>query len=467
MGKHYKPNKELQDLVNCFEDSLRQQADTFFPEEEFEQLIEYYESIPNYKKALLASKRAVNLFPFSGSFYIKLAQIYFQLNQYNEVWNALEQAKIYENTSSEILLLEADLLCVTEDYAEAIELLNQLFDYVNTDEKADVLLEIADVHEMASQSEELGKILQEILVHYPENEEAIHRFWSFTVDQHHYEQSTEFFKQLVDDRPYNFLAWYYLAKCYDEIGLLEQAIIAYEYCLAINDYYFAYWDYGFCLQELERWQDAIEHYTEMQEKFDEEVSVKMEIGICYREQKRYPASISEFFSAKSLSNDNHKRAECEFQIAKVFLLMEDYHSAKSHFNASVQLNPKKTRYWNHLGNLFMSLEQYSEALNCFVQSLAKNDIQAKQWINLATCYQMLDTKELAIDSLKRAIELLPNHVKLNYTYAAYLLHYGYHQSGLNALETALSLDSSKKKIIFALFPELKKNSEIMYLLDQF
>lgn len=468
MSKKFHPkDKLLQELVSWFEQSVKDQTGEFFPEEDLEQLIEYYESLPDYEKAFMAVNRAIELFPFSGSFYVKKAQLYFHAKDFDKAWETIEQAKIYESQSAELLLLQVDLLSAEGEFKTAIERLRELMQVVSPEERIDVLLEIADVYDMANKPKRLGKTLQEVLRHRPQNEEALHRYWNFVIDHETFEIGIEFFQELIDKTPYNFLAWYYLAKCYEEISLFEKAIESYEYSLAINEYYFAYWDYCLCLQTMEEWDKAISTYKEMLDQFDQDTSLYIEIGNCEKKKANYPEAIKYYLEAKQNASEINKQATCEYLIGSTYEDCGDLIAAINHYQKAIELRAGKTRYWNALARCYMKQNRFEDASNCLLQSLAKKDNQPKQWMKLATCYYELGAQDLLFDTLHRAHSLLPSHVKLSYQYAGYLLKNGFVQSGLMQLEHALALDSSKKKHIFALFPELKNRQDVMQLCDQF
>lgn len=468
MSKKFHPKDQLlQELVSSFEESIHNDTNVFIAEEDLDQLIEYYESLPNYEKAFLAVQRGIDLFPYSGSFHLKKAQLYFQVKEYQDAWDAIETAKVFDSTSTEILLLQSDLFCVEANYKSAISMLKQLSSVVSSNERVDVWLEIADVYSMANKSEELGKALQKVLNAKPLNEEALHRYWNHISETQSFSTGISFFEEIIDKMPYNFLAWYYLAKAHQEINQYDDAIESYEYSLAINSYYFAYWDFGMCLQESNNWVKATSVYDEMLDKFDQDTSIYIELAICEKNLGNKHQAIDYLEKAKTQTKDKHKKANCEYQMGAVYEFFEDYANAVKSYQNALEIRPTKSKYWNALGTCFLNNNRIEDASNCFFQSLDCNDEQPKQWLKLATCYFKLDATDQLLDTLQKAQAIFPDHVKLNYYYAAYLIQLGYSQSGLLQLDYALNLDASKKNYIFALFPELNNQMNVIQLCDQF
>ncbi len=468
MSKKFHPkDKLLQELVSWFEESVLNESNTFIPEEDLEQLIEYYESLPNYEKAFLVVQRGTDLFPYSGGFHLKKAQLYFHVKEYQEAWNAVQQAIIFDSHSADILLLQADLYSAEGKYDDAIDMLHQLSKVVSPNERVDVWLEIADVYSMANQSKQLGKALEQVLKAMPLNEEALHRYWNHIIDNQTFDSGIVFFKKIINKQPYNFLAWYYLAKCNEEIQNFEQAIESYEFSLAINSYYFAYWDFGLCLQQSERWEEATNVYNEMLDLFDQDTSVYIELANCEKNKNNFTEAIRYLDKAKENTEDKNKLANCDYHKASIYEFFGDVKKAIQHYKTALEIRPTKTRYWNTLGKCFLKNNRIEDASNCFLQSLNCNDEQPKQWLKLAKCYFKLNKKDLLLEAMQNAQGIYPDHIKLNYYYAAYLLQLGYIQSGLVQLEHSLNLDASKKNYIFALFPKLSILDEVTQLCDQF
>ena len=468
MAKKFQPkDKFLRNLVKGFEESIEENQTIFFPEDELEKLIDFYESLPDYGKAMIAVNKAVELFPYSGVFHLKKAQLHIQIKDYDAAWEAIGNAQVFSPNASELKLLECDLLTAQGNFEEAIANLEELKQEVDSSEIVDVFLEIADVHEIADNTKQLASTLTEVMRRFPANEEAIHRFWTLCNKNNEFDTGVSVFTENIEIRPYNFLSWYYLAKCYEELGLLEKAVEAYEYTIAINDYYFAYWDYAFCLQSLEQYDKAISVYYDMLKLFDQELNIYFEIGHCYHLKGDFGLSRKAYQFVIDSATNHSTKSSAHYYLGKSLEEQEQYALALHHFTKASELNQKKTKFYNAIGRVQLILEQYEEAANAYIQSLAINDEQGKAWRKLADCYYCLQLEDVLLEGLSKACTILPLDARLQYHYAAYLLHFGYLQAGLHQLEKSLMLDSRRKNSIFALFPMLETKVEIHQLFEQF
>lgn len=469
MSKKFQPNKDkfLQDLVKGFEESLAADDNLFFQEEELEQLIDFYELRNDQLKALLVVDRAISLFPYSSLFYVKQAQILLELGLHDEAWEAIDRGVIFDPSSQELKLIQVDLHVAEGQVNDAIELLEDIYHSVGHDEKVDVLLEFVDVYESFQNVDEVGRFLKRILIEYPKNEEAVHRFWGHCVDYDLYDECIVYLKKNIDLSPYNSTAWYHLAKSYEEVGLLEKALDAYEYSIAINETNYVYWDYCLCLQALNQYHRAIEHYYEMLKLFSMNTGIYMEIGHCWVALNEYELARKAYMQVLDSTEDIDDIAETYFYIGRAFLKSKKPDLSLFQFKKAVELKSKRPKYLNGLAKAYVKNNQPDEALKYYQKSLALKSKQPKVYRAIAKLYSLSGQQNEALSVLQYGVQISPNNIKLNYHLAAYLLHYGFFAQGMETLEKALMLDSTKKNSIFVLFPELGSQVQILELMNQF
>lgn len=471
MSKKFQPNKDkfLQDLVKGFEDSLAADDNLFFQEEELEQLIDFYELRNDQSKALLVVDKAISLFPYSSLFYIKQAQLLLELGLHDEAWDAVDKGIIFDPSSQELKLIQVDLFVADGQINDALETLQEIYLSVGHDEKVDVLLEFADVYESFQNEIEVGKILKQILIEYPKNEEAVHRFWGHCVDHDLYNECIIYLKKNLDLNPYNYLAWYHLAKSYEEVGLLEKALDAYQFSIAISETDYVYWDFCSCLQSLSQYKEAIEHYYEMLNLFpmNTNTGIYMEIGHCWLALNEYELARKSYMQVLESTEDVEDTAETYFYIGKAFLKSKQPTLSLFQFKKAVELKSKRPKYWNGLAKAHLKNNQQEDALKCYQKSLSLKSKQPRVYRAIAKIYHQNKQIEKIISVLQYGVQISPKNAKLCYHLAAYLFHHGFSAQGLQMLENALTLDSTKKNSIFVLFPELGNQVQILELMNQF
>ena len=89
----------------------------------------------------------------------------------------------------------------------------------------------------------------------PTNEEAFIRSVSGRILPDRNEESIKLHQKIIDESPYNELAWFNLAAAYQGLKLYEKAIDAYQYAIAIDEKFdYAYRNIGDAYIRLRKYQ---------------------------------------------------------------------------------------------------------------------------------------------------------------------------------------------------------------------
>lgn len=461
-------DKVIQELVDLFETNLKEDSLTFLSEEDFECLIDYYDQLANTEKAILATEHAQNAFPYSGTFFIRMAQIQVQAKRLDLAQEAIQKAKTFEPSSPELMLAEADFLVAELKYDEAIHKLKDLLNYVGKAERSDVYLEVADVYELKLDKKGMAFWLKKCLSLDPSNEEALNRYWNYVDDEKAYEEAVVFHQKILDKAPYNFLAWNNLGNAYEELSLFEEAINAYEYAIAINEnYYYVYWDLASCYEKMGDWKKAKDIFIDIAEQFEQEPQVLIEIGKCEERLGQYEAARAKFKKAIDGLTGNVSIGNAFYLVAKTYEREQDFIQAIFYYKQALEYQSDRLKYWKSLGKVQFELEYYLDAAGSFIKGIELNEKKYKLWLYLAQCYQAIGKKDMVLNVFERGIATIPNNIDLQYARAVFNLTNENTQVGLEQLEEVLHKAPNLKSSIFTLFPELEKSHEVLAVLQNF
>ncbi|MFM9469874.1 hypothetical protein ACKI1K_45080, partial [Streptomyces scabiei] len=88
--------------------------------------------------------------------------------------------------------------------------------------------ELADVYDDYEQFEKVFDCLKMILEEDPNNDEALYKicFWADFTGR--YEESIKLHQKIIDEYPYNEIAWFNLGAAFQGLKLYEKALDAYE-----------------------------------------------------------------------------------------------------------------------------------------------------------------------------------------------------------------------------------------------
>ncbi|MEQ9235725.1 tetratricopeptide repeat protein [Coleofasciculus sp. E2-BRE-01] len=88
--------------------------------------------------------------------------------------------------------------------------------------------------------------------------------------------------------------------------------------------------------------------------------------------------------------------------------LHQFKEAITSYQKAIKIKPDFYQAWNSLGNAFYHSHQYTEAITAYDHALQLEPNLADTWYNRACCRALQGYVDLAIDSLKQAIEINPN-----------------------------------------------------------
>lgn len=95
-----------------------------------------------------------------------------------------------------------------------------------------------------------------------------------------------------------------------------------------------------------------------------------------------------------------------FVAGKIKFLKKEYEDAKMYFIKSYELE-KASDVEQMLGLCYFELENYEQAKGIFKHILEENPNNINLMLNLAKCYEKLGEKDLALETLDKIVEILP------------------------------------------------------------
>src|SRR5690606_18126326 len=212
-------DQELEELLQRYENLRKGRSSSYIEEEAFEKIIEYFESQEQYIKAFQAVQMATEQFPYSASLLIKKADLLLNRRQYEDALELLEQAAILDNSNIDIYILKTEAFLALDRQEEAVAILNEALNLFEGDEKVELLFELADVYDDYEDFDKVFDCLKEILLQDPNNEEALYKICFWTDYTGRNAESIELHKKIIDESPYNELAWFNMGAAYQGIKL--------------------------------------------------------------------------------------------------------------------------------------------------------------------------------------------------------------------------------------------------------
>ncbi len=457
-------NQELQDLVTRFEEMLKADDRCFFEESSLERLIDYYEMDDKIELAMEAANLGTELFPFSARFYLKTAQLLFNLKKIDGAIEALDQAQLHDPREMEIFLLRADINVWLSQHQDAIDVLNEAIATLDHTEKEDIYLEIADVFEDWEKYDKVIEYLKGVLHINPKNEEALGRIWFCVELTETYQDSVEFHSSLLDEEPYSYMAWFNLGHAYSGQKNHEKAIEAFEFAIAINDKYdHAYRDCGEILLEIGDYKKASECFIQASLLSKPTKELYFNIGICFENLKNY--NRARYYFRKATTVDPHFD-KAFFKIGENYKRENRWPQAVPSFERAVKLNSKNSAYLDAMGEGYSNIGRLDDAISAYQRAVELAPAEQSNWLQLAKVLFLSGEFRRAISFLDEAATRFDNNAEIHFLQSAYQYQIGNRRDAVRNLDKGLNKDVNGYDLTFEVTPYMKNDPAIIQILKK-
>lgn len=455
----------ITELIERYERSEKVGQTPFFDQDDFEAIIEYYQSKGLFEQALVVVEKSMLQFPYSSILLIKKAQIYFELKQLNIALEILDKAVIYDSSEIGIYLLRAEIYTFQSRYKEATEILYDLLSTAEKDDLADIYLQLCDVYEDWEKYFNVYDCLIECLKVDPNNEEALNRFNYCIEIVDKFEESIPFHNYLIDINPYNEFAWYNLACAYRGINEYEKAIDAFEYVLAINeDADFVYQDIAELHFKNGMYKNALEVIRDMCETFEADDEIYFLQGKCHEALGNN--KMARYCYRKAV-HDNPSLSEAYFRIGETYKNEGMWEQAYKSFQKANELEKEQYDFCLAMAEAAMEIGETEVAIDACETAI---DIFVKRheaYFILGKIMAQYGDIEIARDILMKGAEVCKSTIELNYAICATAFMENKLKEAEVMLRLLLAEDYSKYDVLFDFCEDLEENHAIQNILANF
>jgi tetratricopeptide (TPR) repeat protein len=457
MEHKIKRDLALINLVSDFESKFEQGILDYVDEKTIYQLIEYYESEAQFDKAMEVVEVAIEQFKYRSDFYLMKARILFNDNKITDCLNELKIAETISPYEKDILILKVKAYCAKKNLKEANSCLKQLKDFSLNGEKLEYYLGESYIYEAKKEYKAMYQSLKCALKKDPNNLEALERFWVAVDLSREYENSIEFHKSLIDESPYNHLAWYNLGLSYSFNWEYDKAIESLEYSFIINPSF----EQGYlecaeiCIQE-GRIQKALDIYIEANNRFGPETDIMVNIASCYLQMDKL--ADARMILLKALRMESHNE-EIYFLLGESYAKAESWYSAINAYLKAIDIDDSREEFFLALAKAYVKVEDYNKATVNFHKATKICVEESLYWKEYVCFVLKLGLYEEAIQILDEADEHTFG-ADLLYCRAITLFFIKRKKEGLEILTEAMEEDFEMHKIIYELAPELEVDKDI-------
>jgi tetratricopeptide (TPR) repeat protein len=464
MDSRIKLSPRLLSLISDYEQLVDQGKNVYLDDKEYHKIISYYEDELELDRALDTIEKAINQYAYRSDFLNLKTRMLIKKGLLEDALVTIEGAELVAPHDVELQLLKTNIFILQKRYDESINLLEELKTYCNKSDLQDVYVTEAFFYESIQEHDQMFESLKQALIINPNNDEAL-RLMTDSVDHSkNYEESILLHKIIVDNHPYNYLAWYNLGSAYGCVGEYQKAIDALEYSFIINpEFEQGYIDCAEYCCELKQHEVALEIYTEALEVFGPEFDMLINTAQCQYSLGLIDQAKRSLFEAIEIDSYSD---EAFFLLAKCYIKNQDYHSAVKVLRKAISIENTVEEYYHLLGMAYHNLGIMDKASFYYKRAAEKGFEISSYWEDYILF--LIDQKDY--DKAHKMALKADNFTfsyKLMYINACTYILNDEIEKGLKLLEEALQDAFNDHTVIFSLPKEISENKDILSIITYY
>ncbi|ANI87858.1 hypothetical protein A9P82_00095 [Arachidicoccus ginsenosidimutans] len=464
--ENYSEDKKMfEHWLRLYEDIRTGSSGVFLEEDAFLEIIEYFDETQSVKKAAEATHIALEYYPYSSALLVKKADYLIVERKFEEALNTLEQAAVFDNQDINTTILKTDAYLGLGKEEEAARELEEALQKFEGEECVDMLFELADVYDDYELFDKVFDCLKIVLDIEPNNEEALYKICFWTDFTGRNEESIRIHQNIIENYPYNELAWFNLGAAYQGLKLYEKSIDAYKYAVAINEKFdYAYRNMGDAFMRLRKYKDAIEVLKKSLELGRPESIIYEAIGYCYHKMGNGENARYYYRKAIHLSPTESK---LYYKIALTFMDEEQWQQALKSIETAMTFSQNTYEYDLIKGECLMNLEDFKEAIHAFSVVVKHRSKSVVGWAYLIRCLYYAEEYETAAEQSLNAYDSTGSKPLFLFYHAFALYATGDIEDALIYMESALHQSPRLFKKVLELNPAILQNHRVVDLLARF
>jgi tetratricopeptide (TPR) repeat protein len=456
---------ELRELLLQYDNLKAGKSNSFIEEDSFERIIDYFDEKEQLQQALEAAEYGIEQYPYSAALLLKKADLLIALRKYKEALYILEQAELLDGKDTNLYILKTDAYLALDQQEKAAAVLEAAIDDFEGEEKVDLLFELADVYDDYENFEKVFDCLKLILQQEPNNEEALYKICFWTDFTGRNEEGIRLHQKIIEDFPFNELAWFNLGAAYQGLKLYEKAIDAYQYAIAIDEKFdYALRNMGDAYIRLRKYKDAIEVLEKVLELARPEDVIYEAIGHCYDKLGNFAQARFNYKKASHLNNDD---SQLMYKIACTYMNEGSWESAIKNLEVAMRIHRMQPEYNLAMGQCYMELNKLEDAITYFGNVVRVRPKNMNGWTELLNCLYKAELFEEALEYAGFAYEQSDAKPIFLFYKSAALFALNKPKEALLQLENAMAKNPKLIKKFIGLNPAILQNQQVVEIIAGF
>jgi len=438
--------------ISKFESMLKTNSVFFFDATAFENITHHY--MDNGKVALAQKALKLGLEQHPSSVVLQLVKIELLVfdNKLKKAESLLQRLIEIEPSNEEIFIQKANILSKRDKHFEAIEALEMAMNYSNNQEDIYALMgmEFLYLDEFEAARLNFAKCLE---VDYEDYSSLYNVVYCFEM-LHQHDKAINYLKNYIDKDPYSEVAWHQIGRQYFALENYEEALRAFDYAVVIDEYFLGgYLEKAKTLEQLKRYEEAIENYLITLKLADATSFTYLRIGSCYEAMGNAKMAL------KFYDNTVHEDPLLDkgwLALTNLNFIEGNYEKALSSVNKALKIDDKNSLYWRKYSQITLKLNLFEEACLGFKKCIELQDDVLDIWLGYADILVFLGENKEALSLLNDAKKLHKKSVEISYRLACLQFIFKNKKEALKLLNKALKKDFDYYLEVKDLFPNVFK-----------
>lgn len=345
-------NKELQDLIRRYEQTLADNKSVYFDADQFSDIAEYYDNIGDIDAARDLLEIALKIHPESESLLLKKAKIFVYDNEYEQALHLLNI--VFSGYDYDLYMVKIECFLQLSRYEEAMELVSDILDNEENEDFHTTLADLGFLYIEADCFTEAITFFEQSLNIDPENLEVLSDLSYAYETLGNFEKAIDATNRILDIDAYSYDAWVNLGKLYSLKEEYAKAVDAFDFALTINDN-----DINIiklkahCLSLSNRAMEAMIIFKELLVKIPEDTSLYLLLCECYANLELYSEALECLVKYEELDGET---IELALKKASLFYQMDKMTQALSIIEKAMETYGKQLDLLILSGDIKMSSE---------------------------------------------------------------------------------------------------------------
>lgn len=437
-----------------FESMLKTNSIYFFDAGEFEEIIDHYIEVGQHALAKKALDLGLEQHPKSLNLQLLNAEILIFDNQFEKAEYLLEELHQLEPFNAEVMIQQAELFSKQTNHESAIELLLKASEH--TDDLEDIWLLLGMEYIFLNQYREAVHYLKDCLKLNPSDFSSLFNVVYCYEMLNEHKNAVEFLEEYIEDNPYCEIAWHQLGRQYVALGKKKDALRAFDYaCLVDEQFVGAFIEKAKVLEQLERYDEAIECYEEALSLEDATAFTCYRAGRSYEKKGDLDLAL-EYFAKASIEDPLFEKSW--LGLVRIYAERGDFAKAIYYLKGLLDIDNESPDYWYRMGLYLLELNSFKESEEAFFQSIRCAEEDPKLWLKIID--DLIDHKhyDSALLFCREGMKLFMNQVDFVFRYGALHFHLGNKSIGTQYLSRAQLLSAKRSSLLRAYFKKSLKQS---------